>query len=87
MNSRSCTIHYKQKYEYQIFCSSIENDKSNGKICPNMAVWIKNFQKFMCNSSRDIICYFSTVTSEDLVRTKLCFRQPCIFISLEVLAI
>ena len=32
-----------------------------------MIVWIQQFQKFMYNTSRDIIRYFSTVASEDTV--------------------
>ena len=29
--------------------------------------WIRKYKKFMCNISKDIIRYFSTVASEDLV--------------------
>ena len=34
-------------------------------------VYIQNFQKFMCNTSRDIMHYFSVVASEDPVVVKL----------------
>ena len=37
----------------------------------NIVVEIQKFQIFMCNTSKDIISYFSTVASEDPVEKYL----------------
>ena len=42
--------------------------KISGNICPTMVVQIQNFQKFMRNTSRDIIRYVFTIASKDSVR-------------------
>ena len=40
--------------------------KISGYICPTKVVQIQKFQKFMRNTSRDIIRYFSTVASDGI---------------------
>ena len=41
--------------------------KISGNICSTMVVQIQTFQKFLCNTSRDILRYFSAIASEDPV--------------------
>ena len=43
-----------------------------------MVVQIQKFQKLMCDSSRDIIRYFSAVPSEDPVYIKIIFSMSII---------
>ena len=39
----------------------------SGNTCPTVVVGIRNIQKCMCDTSRDIIRHFSAVASEDPV--------------------
>ena len=45
--------------------------KISGNICSTMIVQIQKIHKFMCNTSRDIIRYFSTAAGEDPVDIKI----------------
>ena len=43
------------------------NVEISGNICPTMVVKMQKNKKFMCNTSRVTIRYFSTAASEDPV--------------------
>ena len=49
--------------------------KVSGNICPTMVVYMQKLKKFMCNTSRYIIRYFSTVTRKDYIYRKTRFHR------------